>query len=84
LIALQAPHVATPLGQSSPQQSEQHNMTPHHKPRNVTLTKISRLNKGPNNFTFVPDTASDKAVAGEHLGFEVSQAALMRIRAGLI
>lgn len=59
-------------------------MTPHHKPRNVTLTKISRLNKGPNNFPFVPDTASDKAVAGQHLGFEISQAALMRIRAGLI
>jgi hypothetical protein len=55
-------------------------MTPHHKPRNVTLTRIARLSKGSMNFPYVLDTAADKAVAGQHLGFEVAIAALMRSR----
>jgi hypothetical protein len=59
-------------------------MTPHHKPKNIPLTKIARLSKEPNKFPFVPDSAADRAVAGQHLGFEISQAALARIRAGLI
>jgi hypothetical protein len=59
-------------------------MTPHHKPKNITLTKIARLSKGPNNFPFVRATDADRAITGLHLGFEVSQAALERIRAGLI
>jgi hypothetical protein len=60
-------------------------MTPHHKPKNITLTKIARLSKGgTKDFWFVTASAADKAIAGQHLGFEVSQAALQRIRAGLI
>jgi hypothetical protein len=56
-------------------------MTPHHKPRNVTLTRIARLSKGgTKDFWFVAATAADKAVAGQHLGFEVAIAALMRSR----
>jgi hypothetical protein len=58
-------------------------MTPHHKPKNVTLSKIGRLRvgyKGP----FVRDTAADLSIKGQHLGFEVSQAALMRIRGGFV
>lgn len=52
----------------------------HHKPRNVTLTKIARLSKGSMNFPYVRDNATTRAPDG----FEVSQAALMRIRAGLV
>ena len=60
-------------------------MTPHHKPKNITLTKIARLSKGDMpDCRFVRDTDADRVVAGQHLGFEVSQAALARIRAGLI
>jgi hypothetical protein len=60
-------------------------MTPHHKPKNITLTKIARLSKGGMKDTwFVQATPADRAIAGQHLGFEISQAALMRIRAGLI
>jgi hypothetical protein len=55
-------------------------MTPHHKPRNVTLTRIARLSKGKQPDCFVAATAADKAIAGQHLGFEVSIAALMRSR----
>lgn len=55
-------------------------MTPHHKPRNVTLTKIARLARGKQPQCFVADTAADKAIAGQHLGFEVSIAALYRLR----
>jgi hypothetical protein len=55
-------------------------MTPHHKPRNVTLTRIARLSKGMLHGCFVRDTAADKAIAGQHLGFEVSIAALIRMR----
>jgi hypothetical protein len=55
-------------------------MTPHHKPRNVPLTRIARLSKGKQPDCFVADTAADKAVAGQHLGFEVAIAALMRSR----
>jgi hypothetical protein len=55
-------------------------MTPHHKPRNITLTKIARLSKGKQPGCFVADTAADKAIAGQHLGFEVSIAALMQLR----
>jgi hypothetical protein len=56
-------------------------MTPHYKPRNITLTRIARLNKGNmKDFRFVADTAADKAITGQHLGFEVSIAALMRSR----
>lgn len=59
-------------------------MTPHHKPKNVSLTKIHRLSKGSMNFPYVPASDGDRALAGQHQGFEVSQAALARIRAGLI
>ena len=61
-------------------------MKPHHKPRNVTLTSIRRLTKsyGRNKPTFVPDSAADRAIAGQHLGFEITQRALERIRAGLL
>jgi hypothetical protein len=55
--------------------------TPHHKPKNVTLTKIARLSKGNmSGFAYVTDTAADKAIAGQHLGFEVATAALTRLR----
>jgi hypothetical protein len=54
---------------------------PHHKPRNVTLTRISRLSKGGlDSKWFVADTPADKAIAGQHLGFDVSVAALLRLR----
>jgi hypothetical protein len=60
-------------------------MTPHHKPKNITLTRIARLSKGnTRDFAYVLDTKADRAIKGQHLGFEVSQAALERIRAGLI
>lgn len=60
-------------------------MKPHHKPKNVALTRISRLRNGDfRDFKYVQDTDADKAVAGQHLGFEVSQRALERIRAGLL
>jgi hypothetical protein len=60
-------------------------MTPHHKPKNITLTRIARLSKGnTRDFRFVADTDADRALSGQHQGFEVSQAALERIRAGLI
>jgi hypothetical protein len=55
-------------------------MTPHHKPKNVTLTRIARLSKGMPRGCFVADTAADKAIAGQHLGFEIAIAALMRSR----
>jgi hypothetical protein len=56
-------------------------MTPHHKPRNVPLTRIARLSKGTmKDFHFVAASAADKAIAGQHLGFEVAIAALMRLR----
>jgi hypothetical protein len=56
-------------------------MTPHHKPRNVTLTRIARLSKGSmKDFHFVAATAADRALAGQHQGFEVSVAALIRMR----
>lgn len=56
-------------------------MTPHHKPKNVTLTRIARLSKGNMRFIkYMPDTASDRTVAGQHLGFEVSVQALLRSR----
>ena len=59
-------------------------MTPHHKPRNVTLTKIERLSRGAmKDFMFVADTAADKAIKGQHLGFEVSVQALLRMRGAL-
>jgi hypothetical protein len=58
-------------------------MTPHHKPKNVALSKITRL-RTPQKFSFVPDTPADLSIKGQHLGFEVSQAALMRIRGGFI
>jgi len=54
---------------------------PHHKPRNVTLTKIARLARG--NMThikYVSDTAADIAIKGQHLGFDVAGAALNRLR----
>jgi hypothetical protein len=60
-------------------------MKPHHKPKNVTLTRISRLSRGGMKDTwFVGDTKADLSIKGQHLGFEVSQAALMRIRGGFI
>jgi hypothetical protein len=60
-------------------------MPPHHKPKNITLTKIARLSRdGTKDFWFRGDTDADRAIKGQHLGFEVSQAALERIRAGLI
>ena len=61
-------------------------MTPHHKPKNVSLTSIRRLTKayGRNKPPFVPNSAADRALLGQHEGFEVSQRALERIRAGLI
>jgi hypothetical protein len=59
-------------------------MTPHHKPKNVALSKITRLRTPQKGIRFVPDTAADLSVSGQHLGFEVSQAALMRIRGGFV
>ena len=54
---------------------------PHHKPKNITLTKIARLSKGTmKDFAFVADSAADRAVKGQHLGFDVSVAALLRLR----
>jgi hypothetical protein len=53
---------------------------PHHKPKNVTLTKIARLSRGVQPKCFVPDTAADKAIQGQHLGFDLSVQALLRLR----
>jgi hypothetical protein len=71
------------LGQSCPKAEQQH-MTPHHKPKNVTLTKISRLRVPHRGMRFVPDTAADLSTKGQHSGFEVSHAALVRIRGGFV
>jgi hypothetical protein len=53
---------------------------PHHKPKNVTLTRIARLSRGVQPRCFVADTAADKAIQGQHLGFDASVAALLRLR----
>ena len=73
------------FGQSRHNQLIGATMKPHHKPKNVALSKISRLRVSfKNRPPFVRDTAADLSVSGQHLGFEVSQAALMRIRGGFI
>jgi hypothetical protein len=54
-------------------------MTPHHKPKNVALTKIARLSRGSmTHLRYVADTAADLAIRGQHLGFDVAAAALER------
>jgi hypothetical protein len=60
------------------------NMKPHHKPKNVALSKITRLRTPQKGMPFVRDTQADLTIRGQHLGFEVSQAALMRIRGGFV
>lgn len=59
-------------------------MTPHHKPKNVPLSRIARLRVPQKDFRFVSDSATDLSIKGQHLGFEVSQAALNRIRGGFV
>lgn len=59
-------------------------MKPHHKPKNVALTRIARLRVPQKGMRFVPDTAADLSISGQHQGFEVSQAALNRIRGGFV
>jgi hypothetical protein len=53
---------------------------PHHKPKNITLTKIARLSKPVSFIPFVADTDADRAIKGQHLGFDVSVNALLRSR----
>jgi hypothetical protein len=56
-------------------------MTPHHKPKNVTLTKIGRLVRGNmSHIQYVRETVSH---AGEHRSFDVAARALDRIRGAL-
>ena len=56
-------------------------MVPHHKPKNITLTRISRLSKrGAKDSWFKPHSAADRVISGQHLGFEVAYQALVRIR----
>ena len=54
-------------------------MTPHHKPKNVSLTKIARLTKG---CAFLSQHMVQESVshAGEHRSFEVAAQALERLR----
>lgn len=59
-------------------------MTPHHKPKNVALSKITRLRVPHKGMPFVPSSAADLSISGQHQGFEVSQAALNRIRGGFV
>ena len=59
-------------------------MKPHHKPKNVALSKITRLRVAYKHMSWVPDTAADLAIKGQHQGFEVSQSALQRIRGGFV
>lgn len=59
-------------------------MTPHHKPKNITLTRIARLRVPQKGMPFVRATAADLSISGQHQGFEVSQAALNRIRGGFV
>ena len=55
-------------------------MTPHHKPKNVTLTKIARLTRGDmSHIRYVQETVPH---AGEHRSFEIAAQALDRLRGG--
>jgi hypothetical protein len=56
-------------------------MTPHHKPKNVSLTKIARLTKGDmSHIRYVQEQVSH---AGEHRSFEIAAQALERLRRAL-
>jgi hypothetical protein len=54
-------------------------MTPHHRPKNVTLTKIARLTK---NCAWMSQHMVQETVshAGEHRSFEIAAQALDRLR----
>ena len=54
-------------------------MIPHHKPKNVTLTKIARLTKG---CAFLSQHMVQETVShvGEHRSFEIAARALDRLR----